>query len=161
RAQRRRRVRAVRVLPADRRRPLGLLRPAGPRAAVRAGRPGLRGVHRRLHAGRRARRRARCGVLRGDVDPVELVELLGHGTRERLWTARFLTVGFGVAQIAVGIGARNLDGSIVDHVLAVAGYVTGLVLGIFLLGILTQRVGQTAALIGLLAGAALVAGIRF
>ena len=63
--------------------------------------------------------------------------------------------------MAVAYGATGLKESVVADALKIAGYVTGIVLGLFLLGILTRRVGQTAALIGLLAGAATVTYVAF
>jgi MFS family permease len=63
-----------------------------------------------------------------------------------------LTVFFGAVQIAVGIGGQWLEASVVSSVLAIAAFTTGIVLGIFFLGIFTQRVGQRAALAALVVG---------
>lgn len=72
---------------------------------------------------------------------------------ELAWT-RALTAGFGLVQIGVGIAGRWLDATVVAGVLAIAGFTTGIILGVFFLGILTRRVGQTAALVGLVLGLA-------
>lgn len=73
-----------------------------------------------------------------------------------LRVSKGLTAAWGVVQMAVAFGATGLEGSVVDSALSIASFVTGIVLGLFLLGILTRRVGQSAALIGMLAGIAAV-----
>jgi SSS family transporter len=76
-------------------------------------------------------------------------------------TTRVLTVAFGVVQIAIGIMAERLSKSVVDDALAIAGFSSGLLLGVFLLGVLTQRVDQRAALAGLVAGLAVLLVVKF
>lgn len=63
-----------------------------------------------------------------------------------------LTIVFGVVQVAVGMLATMLSKAVVDSALTIAGYSAGLLLGLFLLGILTRRVGQSAALTGAVVG---------
>ena len=70
--------------------------------------------------------------------------------------SRLMTVVWGVVLTAVAFGNRLLKDSVVNNALAIAGLVSGILLGLFLLGILTRRVGQTAALVGVLAGASAV-----
>ena len=48
-----------------------------------------------------------------------------------------------------------------NNALAIAGLVSGILLGLFLLGVLTRRVGQTAAMVGVLAGASAVIYAKF
>ena len=48
-----------------------------------------------------------------------------------------------------------------NNALAIAGLVSGILLGLFLLGILTRRVGQSAALVGVLAGLSAVTFAKF
>ncbi len=67
--------------------------------------------------------------------------------QQLLW-ARGLTLGFGLAQIAIGIQAQYLAANVVDNSLKIAGFTGGLLLGLFLLGICTRRVGQFGALVG-------------
>lgn len=81
--------------------------------------------------------------------------------RERLRTVRSLVIVFGALQIGVGIAGQDLPSSVVDSVLSIAGFTTGIVLGVFLLGTATTRVGQTAALCGLLCGAIVVSYVAF
>jgi SSS family transporter len=78
-----------------------------------------------------------------------------------LKASRLLTVFFGVVQIVVGIAARDFAENVVTDVLAIAAITTGIVLGVFLLGVLTRRVNQTAALVGLIAGTAVILFVKF
>lgn len=80
---------------------------------------------------------------------------------------RVLTVLFGLAQIGVGLGAPQVialvasrGGNVVESVLAIASFTTGIILGVFFLGVLTTRVSQPAALAGFLAGVAATAAVR-
>jgi solute:Na+ symporter, SSS family len=79
----------------------------------------------------------------------------------QLWLTRALTVFFGLVQIAVGIAGQWLATSVVSSVLGIAAFTTGIVLGIFFLGIFTRRVGQPAALTGLVVGLAGMTWIFF
>ena len=83
------------------------------------------------------------------------------GELERFRTVRALIVVFGLLQIAVGIAGQDLPSSVVDSVLSIAGFTTGIVLGVFLLGVATRRVDERAALVGLLVGAAVVSSCAF
>ena len=75
--------------------------------------------------------------------------------------SRLMTAGWGLAQIGVALAAHwsGSGRSVVDRVLMVAGFTTGLVLGLFLLGKLRHTVRPRAALVGLLAGFAAVLGV--
>lgn len=79
----------------------------------------------------------------------------------KLRVTRMLTVVFGGVQIAVGIAGQWVKQSVVASVLGVAGFTIGIVLGIFFLGIFTQRVGQRAALTGLVVGLAFMSWVFF
>ena len=72
--------------------------------------------------------------------------------RHLMRVSRVMTVVWGVVLTAVAFGARLLKDNVVNNALAIAGLVSGILLGLFLLGVLTRRVGQTAAMIGVLAG---------
>ena len=79
----------------------------------------------------------------------------------QLRLTRVLTVLFGAVQIAVGIAGQWLKSSIVSSVLGIAAFTTGIVLGVFFLGMFTRRVGQRAALAGLVFGFAAMTAIFF
>jgi SSS family transporter len=70
----------------------------------------------------------------------------------KLRVIRVLTACFGLVQIAVGIAGQWLQSTVVASVLGIAAFTTGIVLGVFFLGIFTDRVGQRAALVGLVVG---------
>jgi Na+/proline symporter len=93
--------------------------------------------------------------LRGEKNPERL-----------LWPSRVATVFFGLVQTGVGIAAANIAArteaaSTINNVLAIASFTTGAVLGMFFLGVLTRRVSEKAALLGLLAGLAVMTYVFF
>jgi SSS family transporter len=77
-----------------------------------------------------------------------------HSERFYVLLSRGMTVFWGVAQMAVAIIAHQSGSgrSVVERVLAVAGFTTGLILGLFLLGRLRRPVPSWAAAVGLVAG---------
>src|SRR5262249_32632321 len=78
----------------------------------------------------------------------------GHSETFYVALSRVLTAVFGVLQMAVALAAHwsGSDRSIVERVLAVAGFTTGLILGLFLLGRMKRPVSSTAAIAGLVSG---------
>jgi solute:Na+ symporter, SSS family len=81
-----------------------------------------------------------------------------------LLLTRGLTIVFGVLQIGLGILAERLStgGSIVvDAALTIAGFVFGLLLGVFALGVFTRRAGQASALVGMAVGLSLLLFLQF
>jgi Na+/proline symporter len=88
----------------------------------------------------------------------------------RVGMCRMLTIVFGLIQVAVAIGAHYYSKSVVDDdmaisvvndALAIAGFVAGILLGIFSLGVLTEWVRQRAALFGMMGGVAVVSYVKF
>jgi Na+/proline symporter len=75
--------------------------------------------------------------------------------------SRWFTVAFGLVQIVVGIAAGAVDATVVSRALTIAGYSAGLMLGVFLLGVATRKVGQGAALAGAASGLAVLLVIQF
>ena len=63
--------------------------------------------------------------------------------------------------LGVGIAGRWLDGQVITTVLAIQGFTTGILLGVFLLGILTERVRQPHALLALVGGLGLMTWVKF
>lgn len=84
-------------------------------------------------------------------------------SEQRLLTlSKALTIVWGLAQMAVALLAIRLNNStVVESVLEIASFTTGIVLGLFLLGILTKSVLQKDALLGLLVGLATVSYVKF
>lgn len=85
-------------------------------------------------------------------------------TTDERWLLRLskgLTAFWGVVQIAVALGAIVLQKAVVDNALAVAGFVTGILLGLFLLGLVVREAGQAAAFLGMIAGLVAVSLVAF
>ncbi len=82
-------------------------------------------------------------------------------SRKLLLMSRGFTVFFGIQQIVIGIAASYVSRSVISDALAIAGFMAGILLGIFALGVLTRRVGQTSALIGMIAGVASLSAVKF
>lgn len=78
------------------------------------------------------------------------------GQDELMRVSRHATIFWGAAQIAVGLAAQLVTQSVLDSGLAVLSLAAGPVLGAFLIGVLTKRVGAHAMLTGMLVGSAAV-----
>jgi len=76
-----------------------------------------------------------------------------------LGIARWATVAWGVVLFLVGLVARRV-GSVLEAGLTIASILYGSLLGVFLLGLLTKRVQQNSAMIGMIAGLLLMIFIR-
>jgi Na+/proline symporter len=76
---------------------------------------------------------------------------------------RWMTLFFGILQIVLAIifVSISLDRLIVDQVLAVAGFSSGILVGVFTLGVTTRRVGQISAMCGMVAGTAVLCYVKF
>lgn len=71
------------------------------------------------------------------------------------------TLFWGFVPIAIALGAMGLKDNVVSNALAVASFVTGILLGLFVLGICTRKVGELEAFVGLVAGVLAVSYARF
>jgi solute:Na+ symporter, SSS family len=74
--------------------------------------------------------------------------------------ARVATVAWGAILFGVALIARHW-GSVLEAGLSIASIIYGSLLGVFLLGLLTRRVGEVAAMCGMAAGLALLLYVRF
>ena len=74
--------------------------------------------------------------------------------------SRFATVAWGLVLLWIGLLARQW-GSVLEAGLAIASIPFGALLGVFLLGTLTQRVRENEAIAAMLAGLALMTWVRF
>jgi solute:Na+ symporter, SSS family len=84
-----------------------------------------------------------------------------NNDKHLLRVGRVMTVIWGGVLTTVAIGAQYLQDNVVNNALAIASFVSGILLGVFLLGILTSRVKQRAALAGVLAGLSAVSYAKF
>jgi solute:Na+ symporter, SSS family len=73
--------------------------------------------------------------------------------------SRLSTIGWGVLQIVVALAAQGMDRSVLDAGLLVLSLATGPVLGAFLVGVLSTRVGARSMLIGMAAGLVVLAAL--
>lgn len=74
--------------------------------------------------------------------------------------ARYATVAWGAILFGVALLARNW-GSVLEAGLSIASVLYGSLLGVFLLGVLTRRVGEPAAICGMAAGLGLMIYVKF
>jgi SSS family solute:Na+ symporter len=73
--------------------------------------------------------------------------------------ARAATIVWGVVLLAIGYLARKW-GSVLETGLSIASVIYGALLGVFLLGVLTRRVGEKAAMAGMAAGLIAMAAVK-
>jgi solute:Na+ symporter, SSS family len=74
--------------------------------------------------------------------------------------ARFATIGWGLLLLAIAIAARHSK-SVLEAGLTIGSIPMGALLGVFLLGVLTKKPRETAAIAGVVAGLAAVIAIHF
>ena len=82
-------------------------------------------------------------------------------SRTQLKLSRLLTLVFGVLQIGLAIAAIQLERSVIDNALAIAGFSSGILVGVFALGVLTRHVGQVSAMLGMLEGTLVLCMVKF
>ena len=84
------------------------------------------------------------------------------GRSEESWLrlARLATVGWGLVLLAIGILAQHVK-SVLEAGLTIASIPFGALLGVFLLGVLTKRVGEMGAIAGVVAGLTAIVYVRF
>ena len=76
-----------------------------------------------------------------------------------LRASKAFTLLWGLVQMSVAVAAIRISQSVVTEVLAIASFTNGIILGVFLLGTFTRRVGQTAAFVGVAVGAATMTAV--
>jgi solute:Na+ symporter, SSS family len=74
--------------------------------------------------------------------------------------ARFATIGWGLLLLAIAIAARHSK-SVLEAGLTIGSIPMGALLGVFLLGVLTTKPRESAAIAGVVAGLAAVIAIHF
>ena len=83
----------------------------------------------------------------------------GRSEQSYVKLARAATLVWGLALVGVGAVARHW-GPVLEAGLTVASIAYGGLLGVFLLGVLTKRVGENAALLGMAAGLGMLVYVR-
>jgi SSS family transporter len=94
-----------------------------------------------------------------------VVDFLGGGAgaggeRGAIGRARAATVAWAVVLVAIAYAARHSH-SVLEAGLTIAAIPSGALLGVFLLGVLTRRPGEWAAIAGVVAGLAAALAVRF
>jgi SSS family transporter len=83
----------------------------------------------------------------------------GHSEKTYLRLARGATVAWGLVLLGIAL-ARPWEGPALEAALAIASIAYSGLLGVFMLGVLTQRVSENAAILGMLAGLAATIAMR-
>ena len=76
--------------------------------------------------------------------------------RTQMRMSKLATVGWGIVQLLIAIGAQWMERSVLDAGLAVLSFASGSVLGAFLIGTLMRRINERDALLGMIAGLAVM-----
>lgn len=83
-----------------------------------------------------------------------------HEPAHYLRISRLATVFWGAVLAAIATLASQW-GSVLESGLSIASVTLGILLGVFLLGVLTKKPGENAAIAGVVAGAAVMAWVKF
>ncbi|HCC59185.1 MAG TPA: sodium:solute symporter, partial [Solibacterales bacterium] len=89
------------------------------------------------------------------IDFARLFGVTIAGSDVQMRRARWATVAWGGVLVGIGLVAGHW-GSVLESGLSIASVTLGLLLGVFLLGVLTRRVGQTSAIAGVIVGLAAI-----
>jgi SSS family solute:Na+ symporter len=83
-----------------------------------------------------------------------------HKPEHYLRVSRFSTIFWGAVLAAIALVASHW-GSVLESGLSIASVTLGILLGVFLLGVLTKRPGENAAIAGVIAGAIVMLFVKF
>jgi solute:Na+ symporter, SSS family len=83
-----------------------------------------------------------------------------HAPEHYLRVSRFSTIFWGALLAAIALVASHW-GSVLESGLSIASVTLGILLGVFLLGVLTKRPGEDAAIAGVIAGAIVMLFVKF
>ena len=83
-----------------------------------------------------------------------------HSPEHYLRVSKFSTIAWALVLAGIALFASQW-GSVLESGLSIASVTLGILLGVFLLGVLTKRPGERAAIAGVLAGAVVMLGVKF
>lgn len=83
-----------------------------------------------------------------------------HSAEHYLGVSRVSTIFWGGVLAAIALVASHW-GSVLESGLSIASVTLGILLGVFLLGVLTKRAGENAAIAGVIAGAIVMLFVKF
>ncbi len=87
----------------------------------------------------------------GDFLPVE---------KKTVAVTQVWTVFFGIVQILIALAAQHVSQSVVDEALTIAGFTVGILLGIFLLGLISRTANERAAMTAMILSSLALLAIR-
>jgi Na+/proline symporter len=103
---------------------------------------------------------ANLSAALNSLSSATVVDFFGRNRdTQQMGLARWATVFWAVVLIAIGMVARHW-GSVLESGLSIASVTLGILLGVFLLGVLTKRVGENAAIAGVIAGLAVILYVK-
>lgn len=74
------------------------------------------------------------------------------GRHPKLWISRLLCAGFGMAAIVTALVLQQFGGNVFRVLMVIAGTFLGILLGVFLLGMLIRRASTCGAIVGFICG---------
>jgi SSS family solute:Na+ symporter len=104
---------------------------------------------------------ANLSAALNSLSSATVVDFFGRKRDEQqMGLARGATVLWALVLVAIGLVARHW-GSVLESGLSIASVTLGILLGVFLLGVLTKRVGESAAIAGVAVGLAVILYVKF
>jgi solute:Na+ symporter, SSS family len=94
------------------------------------------------------------------VDFYEPLTRSRHAPEHYLRVSRLSTIFWGAVLAAIALVASQW-GSVLESGLSIASVTLGILLGVFLLGVLTKKPGENAAIAGVIAGAIVMLYVKF
>jgi Na+/proline symporter len=94
------------------------------------------------------------------MDFIKPMDRAARSDAQYLSLAKKITVLWCAILFGIGILARNVS-SVLEAGLGIASIIYGALLGVFLLGLLTRRTGERAAMVGMAAGLAVMLYVKF
>lgn len=94
------------------------------------------------------------------MDFLRPMEKNRRSEQEYLQLSRWITIGWGAVLFAIALISQGIK-SVLETGLGIASIIYGALLGVFLLGTLTKRVGETAAMLGMVAGLSVNLFLKF
>ena len=103
---------------------------------------------------------ANLSAALNSLSSATVVDFLGAKSDARqMVLARWGTVIWALVLVAIGLVARHW-GSVLESGLSIASVTLGILLGVFLLGVLTTRVGENAAIAGVVVGLGIILYVK-
>jgi SSS family transporter len=103
---------------------------------------------------------ANVSAALNSLSSATVVDFFGSkGDVRQMGLARWATVFWALVLVAIGLVARHW-GPVLQSGLSIASVTLGVLLGVFLLGVLTTRVGENAAICGVVCGLSVIVSVK-